>query len=488
MLNASGAFDRWESEPTLRRRAWAAMSVAATSQFLYMLDAGVVALALPEIEQTFGDVSRATLGWVAGAFLVAQSSLLLVGGRLGDRHGRKRFFLFGLITFCIGGVLTAMAPTIWLLIAARTVQGAGAAFLTSGALALVLPMFPSLKSAVVIGAWGVVGAIGALATPLFGPFLVERSWRMAFFIVAPIGVVAVTLGRRLLVEPERDLSRGPTDRLSFVIGPPALGLTMLVVSRASRWGWTSNATLSTGAVAFTLLAAFLRRSAVSDAPLLDLDIFRNRWFAANVSAGFAQQMGFFAWYLTAPLIMHDVWGWSVREIGLALAATQVLALVGSPIGGQLVIRFGQTFPVVLGALIVVASQLWLILTARTESDPWVSYLPMALAFGFGCGTCGTVTTGAALAALPQRWLGAGNSVVQLIRRIGGALGVAFGISLLGEASGDELLGGARNVWLMVAILHAVVIAPLALAHGLGGNGSREESRSGAASRSTGRMA
>lgn len=464
MLDVDGSVARWESDPARRRRAWAAMSVASSSQFLYMLDSGLVAISLPEIEHTFAGVSRTTLGWVAGAFLVAQSSLLLVGGRLGDRYGRKRFFLAGMVLFCIGAALTSVAPTITLLIAARVVQGAGAAFLTSGALALVLPMFPGMKSAVVIGAWGVVGGIGALATPVFGPFLVERSWRMAFFVVAPVGAIAVLLGRRLLVEQEPDRSRGRTDRVGYLVGPPALGLTMLVASRGTQWGWASTNTLVLGGLAAVLLSVFVWRSTVASSPLLDLEVVRNRWFATNITAGIFQQMGFFAWWLTAPLIMREVWGWSVREIGLALAATQVLALVGSPVGGQLVIRFGQSFPIVLGALLIVASQVWLVVTARTDSHVWVSYVPMALVFGFGCGTCGTVTTGAALAALPSRSLGAGNSIIQLVRRMGGALGVAFGIALLGEASGDSLLAGARRVWLLVAVLHVLVVVPVLVAH------------------------
>lgn len=455
--------ERWDGDRSRRRSAWAALMVAASSQFLYMLDSGLVAISLPEIEGRF-HASRVTLGWVAGAFMVAQSSLLLVGGRFGDRYGRKRSFLTGLAVFSLGAVGTAVAPTIWLLIAARVVQGVGAAFLTSGALALVLPMFPTAKSATVIGAWGVVGTIGALVTPVLGPFLVERSWRLAFFLVAPIGATAIVLGRRLLHEQPIDTSAGRPDRIGYLVGPPALGGAVLVVSRGSQWGWTSLPTVGLALGSAGLLAVLFRRSAVASAPLLDLDILRHRWFSVNLGAGVLQQVGFFAWWLTAPLVMRQLWNWSVRDIGLALAATQVPALFSAPLGGRMVQRFGASVPIVTGAVVIVASQIWLLVTAGREADVAMSYLPMALAFGFGCGMSGTVTTGAALASLPQSLLGTANSIVQLARRFGGALGVAVGIAVLGEASGDAILSGARRVWLLVAILHLAMVVPIFLGH------------------------
>ena len=143
----------WEADPVRRRRAWRGVCVAAASVFLFVVDAGLVALSLPEVEAEFPGSSRSTIAWMASGFLVAQASMLLIGGRLGDQRGRKRFYLFGLLLFSFGAGLTAIAPTISLIIAARVLQGIGAAFLTSSALALVLPMFPSSKAPVVIGTW-----------------------------------------------------------------------------------------------------------------------------------------------------------------------------------------------------------------------------------------------------------------------------------------------------------------------------------------------
>jgi MFS family permease len=430
------------------------------SQVLYMIDATLIAVALPTITRRFDDVPRGTVGWAATGFLVAQTSLLLVGGRLGDRHGRKRVFLAGMIAFAVGSTLTAAAPSVWVLIASRALQGAGAAFISSGALALALPMFPASKAAVLIGAWGMVGATAAWATPPLAAIVVERSWRLAFALVVPITVIAIALGRRVLVEQAPARASGPTDRWSYLVGPPALGLTMVVLADGGGWGWLSTKTVALGALAVAGVVALVWRSQVATDPLLDVSLLRVRGYAINLIGGSLQQAGFFAWFLTAPLIMSEMWGWSTREIGWALAASQVLSTIASPLGGQVVLRWGSNAAIALGCVINIGAMAWATVTVSVDSDVWRCYLPMALLFGFGCGMAGTVTTGAALAALPRELLGTGNSLIQLVRRMGSALGTAAGFALLGEATGDDLLVGARRAWLVVAIVHVAVLATL----------------------------
>ena len=454
---------RWEFDRTLRIGAWTAACVAASCQFLYVADSGLVSMALPLIEQDHPAVARSVIAWVAAGFLVAQSSLLLVGGWLGDRYGRRRFFLLGMSLFTLGAFATAAAPTIGLIIAARVLQGIGAAFLTSGALALVMPMFPPHRTPALVGLWGAVGSIGAWLTPTAGTLLVERSWRYGFVLIAVVGAAAVLFGRKFLVETVERNETASVDRFSLMIGPPALGLFMLVLSRGPRWGWTSPLTLALGLVATLMLAGFVWRSNVATEPLLDLDILRNRGFSAYIGAGALQQLGFYAWYLTAPIVMHQVWGWSVREVGFGLALSQVLAFIGAPLGGRLVTRHGNTFPAMLGAAGVAAAEAWHVATVSDAPRFWWSFAPAALLFGFGSGMCGTVTSGAGLTSLPSRLLGSGNSVQQLIRRTGSSLGVALGIGLLGDTTGAALLDGARRVWIFVAIVHLAMAIPLWIA-------------------------
>ncbi len=450
----------WESDLAAQRRSWIAVCIASVSGFLFVVDAGFIALALPQIEAEFSSSPRSSVAWVATAFMVAQSSLLLIGGRLGDRRGRKRFYLIGLLLFSFGAVCTALAPTLPLLIAARAVQGAGAALLTSGALALVLPLFPISRSPTVIGLWGMVGSIAGWLTPLAGPALVNIDWRLAFASVAPVGLAAYLVGARTLPEFGGDESAGPTDRIGLVIGPPALGLTVLVLSRGGKWGWASPMTLVLAVVAAGLLAAFVRRSLVAPEPLLDLSLVRNHVYTNNILAGFLQQAAFFGWFLTAPLIMTSIWGWSLSQVGLALALSQVPASIGAPLAGRLVGRYSATSLSVFGTLIAASGTLWWGLIATDNVDIWFGFLPGALLLGFGESVCGTLVSGAALASLDARFLGAGNSLQQLVRRLGGAAGVAVCIAVLGEADGVELLGGARRVWMMTAAFHLAMLVPL----------------------------
>jgi NTE family protein len=215
-----------------------------------------------------------------------------------------------------------------------------------------------------------------------------------------------------------------------------------------------------GAVSIAMVTAFWWRCRVAKTPLLDLAITRIPTFTSNAVSGAFQQVGFFGWFLTGPLIMTSVWGWSVRQAGFALALSQVMASIGSPIGGQLVSRFGHTPPIVVSSLITAVGSTWLLVTATTTPNFWGCFLPAALVMGFGSSICGTMTTGAALASLPQSMLGAGNSLVQLVRRIGGAVGVALAVALLGEGRGTDLLPGARRVWMLVTVIHIGMGLPL----------------------------
>lgn len=458
--HATEDLQAWNADPVRRRAAWSGVCVAAASIFLFVVDTGLVSLALPKIAAQHPRVSRNTLAWIATGFLLAQSSLLLVGGRLADRRGRKRFYLFGLTLFSLGAALTSVAPTVTWIIAARIVQGIGGAFLASSALALVLPMFPATKTPLVIGVWGGIGSAAAWLTPTLGALVVEHNWRYAFAGIAPFGILVALAGRWVLPDDVDVDQTGRTDRISYYIGPIGLGLLMLVLAQGHRWGWLSPLVLSMAVAACVLIGAFLRRCATSEVPLLDLSIFRTRTFSANALSGTLQQTGFYGWFLTGPLIMTALWGWSVRKAGLAMALGQVMASFASPLGGKLSTRYGNTGPIVVSSFITASGSAWLLLTASAQPNFLGVVLPASMLMGFGSGMCGTMTTGGALASLPPSMLGAGNSIVQLTRRMGGALGVALTAGLLGEQTGARLLPGARRVWWTVTIIHIGMSAPL----------------------------
>lgn len=452
----------WAADPARRRRAWMCVSIAAVSSFLFVVDSGFVGLSLPKIEAAYPEARRSLIEWVATAFMVMQASLLLVAGRLGDRHGRKRFFIIGLVAFSLGSLLTSLAPNLPLIIAARAFTGAGAAFLTAGTLAIVLPMFPAAKSGEAVGTWGAVGSVAGWLTPLVGPLIVSHGWRWAFAAIAPIGLAVAVIGWRVLPEQRGELPAGRTDATSLAVAPPALGLLMLVLSNGSAWGWTSRPTIVGALLVAVLLTVLARRSLHSPRPLIDVDILRVRGYTGNLLAGVMQQAGFFGFFITAPLIMTNVWHWSVGKVGLAIAASQLPTSIGSPLGGRLAVRYGYRPLIAAGGLIAATGVAWMTITAGATPRVWTGFVPGSFLFGFGCAMCGTLSAGGAMSALPNSVLGAGNSLQQLVRRLGGAIGVALAYGVLGDAKGPALLAGGRRVWWMVVIMHLLVVVPLAL--------------------------
>jgi EmrB/QacA subfamily drug resistance transporter len=452
----------WEADAAHRRRAWTALCVAAASIFLFVLDSGLLSIALPSIEKEFSQTPRSIIAWTSTGFLVTLASLLLIGGRLSDAHGRKRFYLFGVVLFGFGSLCTSLAPTVQLLITARVIGGAGAAFLTSSALALVMPEFPLEKRGMMIGAWGSLGSTAAIVAPTAGALLTEHiSWRLPFGLMAPMALAIYIIGRRVLIERVDSAPTASIDPVGIIVGPLALGLLVLGLSQGTRWGWGSPTTLAAVIGGMALLVVFVGRCARTANPLLDLSIFEVPQFRLNVIGSGLQQIGFFAWYVTTPLILKTVWGWSTFETGVGMALGQVAASVAAPIGGRWSDRVGTTQPIVTTAIVAAAGPMWIAVMASPTPRFATVFLPASILMGMGGGICGTLTTSAALYDLPAGTLGAANSVNQLIRRVCGTIGVAFAVALLGEAHGVALLASARRVWLMVSLAHLAMCLPYA---------------------------
>jgi EmrB/QacA subfamily drug resistance transporter len=443
------------------RRTWVALAAASASIFLFVLDSGLLSVSLPAIEKQFPATPRSTLSWVATGYLVALASLLLVGGRVADRRGRKRVYLAGLAAFSFGAALTALAPNASLLIAARVVQGAGGAFMTASSLALVLPEFPQSRRHAAIGVWGAIGSIAAILAPTVGARVVDGwSWRVCFWAVAAIGSAAAIVGGRVLREPVDETRAAEINPASVITGSGGLGLLVLALSQGRRWGWQSSATIMVAAAAVALLVVFGAISRRERSPLLDLRLFNFPQWTTNTLAAGLQQIGFFSWFLTTPLILVNVWKWSVFRAGSAMALGQVASAITGFLGGRWADRRGTALPIVSTALITALGPLWLILTITTTPSFWRVFLPATLLIGAGGGVCGMLTTGGALEAMPPDTLGSANSAHQLFRRIAGTLGVAVALAMLGDRKGTDLLGGAKAVWLMIVIAHIAMCLPL----------------------------
>lgn len=442
-------------------RAWRVLALVSASMFVIILDNNAVNVAFPFIERTFDDTPRSTLAWVSSGYAICAAALLLVAGRLADRHGRRRVFCIGMATFVVASALTAAAPGPALLIAARLVQGAGAALLYSTAVALILPEFPPSKRGLALGIWGTVGSAGAAAGPTLGALAIEAAnWRLVFLLNVPIGVAALVMSPRVLPEARATGGTGRIDVASTVVGTTGIALFTLAILQGPRWGWASGAVAGSLVASAGLVAAMVWRCSRTTFPLLDLRLFGDRRFTvANLSLA-GTQLAIFAWFFTTPLFLINVWGYSALAGGTAVAIGMVASFVSVPVG-HWSDRHGYRGVLVVGGLISATAMGWWAAVVGEEARFWAEYFPGLLGFGFGAGMVGIVVTNAALASLPEADLATGTATFQMIRRLVGAIGVAIAVAILGDRT-TESVAAFRGTWVMIGVGYLLsVVAALA---------------------------
>ncbi len=462
-MNASSLQETAEdvAQAAEEKRAWRAFAVASLSIFMFVLDSGLLSVALPDIQLQFPDSSRAAVSWISTGYLVGVAGLMLVAGRLGDVFGRKRIFRIGLAILAVGSLLAGVSPSVGLLIAARMIQGAGGALVTANALTLVLSDLPEDKRPFAIGIWGSAGSVAAVLGPTLGAELIDlTSWRFAVAIIGPISLFTFFAGRNVLREATDANAPSRLDPPSVVLATVGIGSTALAFSQSGLWGWSSGRTLGALAVGLGSLAVFVLRSSRHAEPLLQLKLFANHTYSGATLSAALQQLGFFSWFFSTSFVLREIWGWSVGDTGRAISLTFVFSSISGWIGGKAAERFGYFWPTTIGALIAAAGPLYWYFGFDAEASFWQVYVPGSVLFGLGGGTCGVLTTGIALKTISVDDQGMAYATHQTSRRMASAAGLAMMATLLGEATGAALLGGARNVWLMSAGAHLLMILPL----------------------------
>lgn len=448
-----------------QKRAWRAFGVASASIFMFVLDAGLLSVALPEIERAFPDSSRATVSWVSTGYLVTLAGLLIVSGRMGDVFGRKRVFRSGLLVLAVGSLLTGVAPTIGLLIGARMIQGVGGALVTATALTLVLSDLPENRRPFAIGIWGSAGSVAAVLGPTLGAEVVDAlSWRVAVSMIGPISLLTYIAGRSVLKEARDPDAPRQLDPLSVALATTGVGAVALGLSQSRVWGWDDPRTFGALLAGLAAVGAFVVRSMRQEHPVLDLGLFGNRRYSGATVAAALQQLGFFSWFFSTSFVLREIWGWSVGATGRAISLTFVFSTLTGWLGGKAAERTGYFWPTAIGAVVAAVGPLYWYFAFDAQPSFWAVYVPGAVLFGLGGGACGVLTTGIALDTISEADQGMAYAAHQTARRVASGMGLALMAALLGEASGTELLGGGRNVWLLSAGVHLVMILPLIPGH------------------------
>lgn len=377
------------------------------------LDGTVVNVALPAIADDL-DASVSSLQWTLDAYLVTLSALLLLGGSLGDRLGRRRVFVGGLGGFVAASLLCGLAPTTGALIAARALQGVGAAFLVPGSLAIISASFHPDDRSRAVGAWSGLAGVSSALGPLAGGWLIDAvSWRLIFLINLPLAAVAGWIAVRHVPE-----TRDPDAVRPDILGAAAvtIGLAAVAYALIER----RPAVAIAGVVALVSFVVIERRSRH---PMLPLSLFRSAQFSgANLTtlAVYAALGG--AMFLVV-LQLQEAVGYSALEAGSSLLPITILMLVLSPRAGQLAQRTGPRLPMTIGPLIVAVG---LLLVGRIEPGRsfWDAVLPGTIVFGLGLSLTVAPLTAAVLAAVDERHIGVGSGVNNAVARLAGLLAVA----------------------------------------------------------------
>jgi EmrB/QacA subfamily drug resistance transporter len=435
------------------------LAVASFGAFLAFLDATIVNVAFPSIRTSFPDASISNLSWILNAYNIVFAAFLVPFGRMSDLVGRRRAFVWGVLLFTLASVACALAPSVGLLVAARVVQALGAAMLVPASLALVVAAFPAERRTHAVGLWGASAALASGLGPPIGGVLVELGdWRWAFLVNLPFGIAAWVLARRALVESRAPGRRSLPDLGGAALFALALGLLTLGIVQGQDWGWTSPAVLACFAATGVLLALFVLSSRRHRSPLLDPELLKVRAFKVGNVATVAAGIGFYAYLLTNILWLTYVWGYSVLRAGLALVPAALIAAVVAAVLGPLAAQRGYRLFVVPGALVWAASYVWYATQVGVTPAFLSEWLPGQVLSGIGVGMTLPLLASATLAAVPGGRYATASAVASSARQLGGVLGIALLVVIIGTPTPATSVDAFRQGWWMsVAAFVAVAV-------------------------------
>jgi EmrB/QacA subfamily drug resistance transporter len=446
-----------------RRNGWT-LGIVSVALFMVVLDNLVVSVALPTIHRDLG-ASIQSLEWTVNAYVLAYAVLLLTGAALGDRFGRKRMFLIGMAIFTAASASAALAPTTGLLVAARAVQGSGAALVTPLTLTLLAEAFPQEKRGMAIGVWSGISGIAVAIGPLVGGAVVQGiSWHWIFWINVPIGIVMMPLALRWLKE-----SRGPYGTLDLpglaLASTGAFGLVFGLV-RAQSLGWTSAAVLLSLIAGAALLAGFVAWELRASEPMLPMSFFAKRSFAVTNVASLGMYFGMFGSIFFLSQYMQNVLHNTPLQAGLKLLVWTGASMVVAPLAGVFSERFGSR-PFMAGGLSLQAGGLaWLASITSTHLAYSHMIVPFIMA-GAGMALVFAPSANAVLASVRTEQAGQASGANNAIREVGGVLGVAVLASIFtgtgGYSSPQAFVNGLiPAMWVGVAVLATAALVVLAL--------------------------
>ena len=403
-------------------RPWV-IAAASLGSGMAFLDSTVLNVALPVVQTDLG-ASAHDVQWIYGAFALLLSALLLVGGTLGDRYGRRRAFVLGAVVFAAASVWCALAASPGHLVAARAVQGAGGALLVPASLAIVGASFEGKLKAKAIGAWAAFSGTAMAAGPVLGGWLVEEvSWRAAFLIVPALAVVAIPIALWHVPESRDPKARRP-DLAGALLATGGLAGLVYGLIESSASGFGDPAVLAAFFLGVLALAAFFLVERNVEDPMVPLSLFRSRGFAGANLVTLLFYMALTGSLYLLPFLMMQVHGYSAFTAGSVFLPFVAMALLLGRLSGHICARFGARLPLVVASLTVAAGLLLFALPGAEDGSYWTSFFPGMVVQGFGMALVITPLTTAALSSVERERSGLASGVNNAVTRMAGLLAVA----------------------------------------------------------------
>jgi EmrB/QacA subfamily drug resistance transporter len=423
----------------IHRRRWAILAVVSLAVFVTVLDGTIVNVALPTLSREL-DASTSELQWIVDAYLLVFTGLLLAAGGLGDRYGRKRALIVGLVAFGVTSVFAGLAGSADTLIVGRALMGVGAALIFPATLATLTNAFTDPgERAKAIGVWSAVSGVAVAAGPIVGGWLLEHFWwGSVFFVNVPV-VIVVLVATVAIVPESREAGAPALDWRGLVLSVAAIGALVFTIIEAPKWGWLSPETLVGFGASAALLAGFVRWELRVEHPMLPVRIFRNRRFTAASGSITAAFFALFGFIFLITQYFQVIRGYSPLEAGIRTLPVACSIAIAAVLAPRVVHRIGTTKVVSTGLVLMAAGFLWV--STASAATPYLEIVGQMILLGVGLGCTTAPATESIMGSVSLDKAGIGSAVNDTTRELGGTLGVAIVGSVFSSVYANALGGG-----------------------------------------------
>jgi EmrB/QacA subfamily drug resistance transporter len=432
-----------EANGDFREKRWQALVLLCSAQFVVVLDASIVNVALPSIGKAL-DFSQQNLPWVVNAYVLTFGGFLLLGGRTADLLGRRRVFMAGLLVVAVASLLAGFAATEGQLIAARAAQGLGAAIISPAALSIVTTTFSDgAERNKALGVWGAVAGSGGAAGVLLGGVLTDGlGWEWVLWVNVPVALIALALSPRLIAESRATAETRAFDVAGAVTVTAALSILVYALVDANDAGWGSSQTIGLIALSALLLAAFVAIELRAAKPLVPFSIFRIRTLTGANVVGLLVGASLFSMFFFISLYMQQVLDYSAIHAGLSYLPLALVIMASAGIASQLVSKLGYKPVLAAGLLFIVIGLLWFS-RVSVGGGFTTDILGPSLFAAAGLGFAFVTTTIAAVSGVQESEAGLASGLINTSQQIGGALGLAV-LSAVAISRTDDVMASGNS--------------------------------------------